>query len=119
ARIGDQPVRDAHGAELVRGEACALEQRARLVDPDELDAVGLPGGLDRAERGAPSAGRQGAGVAVRQHALAPAEERGTVDGEATDRVSHFSGARAADPGLLRGKSRLIEDLERAVAPAKR
>jgi len=67
-RVGDHGVRDARGLELPRGEARTLQQRPRLVDPDALEQSALPGRAQRPERTAVTAGREAAGVAVRQRA---------------------------------------------------
>ena len=64
--VGDHRMRDPELLELPRGEARALEQWTGLVDENVLDPSCLPGGADRAERGPVAAGREPAGVAVRE-----------------------------------------------------
>ena len=48
--VRDHGERDPERVQLPRGQARALEQRPRLVDPDVLDAALLPHGADRPER---------------------------------------------------------------------
>ena len=80
--VGDHRVRDAGCLELPGGEARALEQRPRLVDEHVLEQAALPGGAERADRGAVAARREAAGVAVRERARAGREELGRVRGHA-------------------------------------
>ena len=79
-RVDDHRVRDPGLLELPGGEAGALEQRARLVDEHPLEQPALPGGAERADRGAVAAGGEAARVAVRQRARPGGEELGRVRG---------------------------------------
>ena len=66
--------RHARHPEFPRGEAPALVDRTRLVDPYVLDLALLVRGEDHAERGAEVRRRKRAGVAVREHLRALARE---------------------------------------------
>ena len=89
--------------ELPRGEARALEQRPRLVDEHALEQAALPGGAQRADRGAVAAGREAARVAVRERARAGREQLRGVRGHAPAAVDLFAVERARPLGV--GSSR--------------
>ena len=57
-------MRDPERLQLERGQARALQQRARLVHPDVRDPAPLRRSPDRADGGAVAAGREAAGVAM-------------------------------------------------------
>ena len=64
--------------QLPRGEPRALEPGPRLVDPHGDVRVAGRGRADDAERRAVAGRREGAGVAVREDAVAGLEQRGAV-----------------------------------------
>ena len=71
-RVGDHGVRDRRRLELPRGQPRALQERPRLVDPDVREQPRSQAVEQRADGAAVAAGREPAGVAVRQRARARA-----------------------------------------------
>src|SRR5439155_5111850 len=80
--------------ELPGGQPRALEERACLVDEHALQQAALPGGAERADGRAVAAGREAAGVAVRERAAARREEGGRVCRHAAAALDLFLVQRA-------------------------
>ena len=105
--VGDQPVRDALDLELPGGEPGALEPGPRLVDPHGDVRVAGRGRTDHAERRAVAGRREGAGVAVREDAVAGLEQRGAVlaDAQAAVDVVVVDGLRLLQQHRGHGRRR--------------
>ncbi len=103
--VDDQRARHARFAQLEHREARALQQRARLVDEHVQRLAGAVRGDEAAQRRAVAAGRDRAGVAVRQHVAVRREQRHRRLGDAPVDVALLvvDAARFAELVAARGE----------------
>ena len=89
---------NARGLELPRRQACALQQRTRLVDPHTFERTSLPSGPKRSDRAAVTPCRESPGIAVRQRARPRAEQLGGVCGHRVAALDFLFVQSASAPG---------------------
>ena len=103
--VADERAGNARARQLPRREARALPHRARLVGVHALDLALLGRGVYHAERRAVERRRQASGVAVREHAAALPQQRGSVraDGAVRGFVLGLHALRLREQGVGHGR----------------
>ena len=106
--VDDHGVRDTQLAELPCRQPCALEQRARLVDPHVLDTALLVGRAHGPERRAVAARRETAGVAVRESATSRVDQLRRVERHAPAALDLVAVDLTRPLGRIVGRAHLLE-----------